>query len=238
MSSNKKRRAKRQAQRAAAKPIINTPQDSTPKRRSSVTYGQSGGTPHIAPPPPTITPIKPPLSFLVFADKTFRDFWFYVAVAFLVVNLTYTFRPQIATQVAATQNDDPLNTLYSVYNPGAWTLYNVGMTCVVWNGQQRLATLSNNTLVASRDAPAGGNPNIAILSPGEMATRDCGTGHNFITFGNLKPEAIRIDLEFSYDWFWGLHRSTTTRHFNTRRFQDHIILVPDVEGHGVSPPQP
>ena len=36
-----------------------------------------------------------------------------------------------------------------------------------------------------------------------------------------------INLVITYQWLWGLKSDQLTRHFDTRRVQGHVILVPD-----------
>ena len=66
--------------------------------------------------------------------------------------------------------------------------------------------------------------NVNVLAPGQTATRDCAT-----VSMNIPPDNVRIDLFITYIWLWGLKWGQLTRHFDTRRVQGHVILVPDVE---------
>jgi hypothetical protein len=194
------------------------------------TYGQSEEPPNTGPRRVTPGRLSTLGAGLRFADKTFRDFWFYVAAAFLVLTVTYTLRPQLSAQVAATSNDNPLDTLYTLSNVSAWTLQNVSMKCEIWDGPRRVITLDNNSISNGNNSPLGGNPRIAFLKQGESATRDCGTGGNFIDLKGINYDSIRINLIISYDWLWDFRRSTDIYHFNTRERQGRIFLVPDVEG--------
>ena len=125
--------------------------------------------------------------------------------------------------------NNPLATLFTLSNTGPWTLQNVRMTCVLWNGSTKAGTFSNNTMKVGKDSAAMGNPNIQQLSPGDTATRDCGLGGTAIVIGGLNIEAVRIDLEITYGWFWGLRQGNASHHFSTRRIGGVVILVPDVE---------
>jgi hypothetical protein len=189
------------------------------------THAESATTPPQTPEPPLTDP--PPIqrrslrTRLSWFDKTFRDVWFYVAAASLVLNITYTFRPQLTIQ-SASPLDNPAASLFSITNNGFWTLYDVAFYCAI-NGN-----VSSGNIISRDDSSAAeGNGLVSILPPGQTATRDCGA-----TAGmgrHIPPGSVRIDLLIVYKWAWGLRTSPTTRHFDTRRVGDHVILVPDVE---------
>jgi hypothetical protein len=166
-----------------------------------------------APGPPR--PLKTRLSWL---DKTFRDVWFYIAAILVVVNLTYNFRPQLTIQ-SSSPADHPQATLFTVSNNGPWTLYEVNFFCEI-NG---ILTTGNTVSRTPGSAVAGDAP-VAILPSGQTATRDCAT-----VVTNTPPDNVRIDLFISYNWLWGFKSGLLTRHYDTRRMQGHVILVPDVE---------
>ena len=159
-------------------------------------------------------------------DKTFRNVWFYVAAILLVVNLTYNFRPQLTIQ-SASPIDNPLAAWFTITNNGPWTLYEVGFFCDV-NG-----TVSSGNLVSrGPDAAPEGDIPIDVFPSGQTATRDCAAVTN-----HIPPDDVRIDLLITYKWLWGMTQGHLTRHFDTRRVQRHVILVPDVEP-GVLPSFP
>ena len=100
---------------------------------------------------------------LSFAHGTFKDIWFYVAAVSLIFNIMYTFRPQIIVQAATVSDNDPLATLFTITNQSAWTFYDVDMTCVIWSGDKKLVTLSNNAGQSMAGAAIEGNPVIDTL---------------------------------------------------------------------------
>lgn len=193
------------------------------KRLRRPTYAKSGtkrpqtqGIPPVGPPPLQPRTLRRRLSWL---DKTFRNVWFYIAVALALVSATYSFRPQLVVQVASPL-DNPTAALFTLTNNGAWTLYNLTLGCEF-----------NDTLLIDDSAKfrglhsiIEGNPTIDSLSPGQSATRDCSTVKI-----NIPQATVRIDFIVSYNWMWGISTSHLTRHFDTRRVGGHIILVPDVE---------
>jgi len=166
---------------------------------------------------------------LSFAHGTFKDIWFYVAAVSLIFNIMYTFRPQIIVQAATVSDNDPLATLFTITNQSAWTFYDVDMTCVIWDGDKKLVTLSNNSEIGVSGSAPSGNPIIEILEPYKPATRDCGTMGRLFHFSGMNPEAIRIDTIMSYKWLFGYKGKETSFHFSTRHAGPKFILVPDVE---------
>jgi hypothetical protein len=168
---------------------------------------------------------------LKYFDTSFRNVWFYFAAFALILNLSYTFRPQINIQASASADNDPLGTLFTLSNISPWTLYNIDATCTLFQGSEKIYSLMNNEVHERPETPALGNPRIRELQAGQTATRDCGTGNNSIgiRIGNLDIKSLRINLDVSYDWFFGLMRNNNTRHFNTRLVKGSIVLIPDVE---------
>jgi hypothetical protein len=83
---------------------------------------------------------------------------------------------------------------------------------------------TGNTVARTQDSVPAGDAPVTILPPGQTATRDCAT-----VSMNIPPDNVRIDLFITYEWLWGLMSGQSTRHYNTRRVQGHVILVPDVE---------
>ena len=185
---------------------------------------KSAATPPQAPQPPLATQAQvPPRSLrtrLSWFDKTLRNVWFYVAAASLVLNITYTFRPQITIQSASTI-DNPSESLFIITNNGFWTLYDVAFYCAV-NGN----VSSGNIISRDESSAPEGNGLVSIFSPGQTATRDCG---GMALGRRVPPDSVRIDLLIVYKWAWGIFTSPLKRHFDTRRVQGHVILVPDVE---------
>jgi hypothetical protein len=159
--------------------------------------------------------------------------WFYVAAAALIVNLCYTFRPHVTVQASTVSGDDPMSTLFSISTVGPWTLYNVGMTCVLYDGPTKKVTLYDNATQQGENAPVLGNPTTAALKPGETATRDCLIGTKSFQIGGLHVEAVRLDVGINYHWFFGFIGTSQNHHFNTRKVGERFILVPDVEVRGV-----
>lgn len=182
--------------------------------------------------PPQGGDLRSRLSFL---DKTFRDWWFYVAAVSLVVNLTYTFRPQIQVK-SSTMSQDPLETLFTISNTGPWPLRDVKMICVLSDGNRNIKS-ENNTTKLSRNAPAQGNPNLEELPSGHSATRDCGFSHG-IHLRNIDMRSIRINIITSYRWPLWPAPINVEEHFNSRQIGERFILVPDVEPRPKSPPSP
>jgi len=168
-------------------------------------------------------------SRLSFLDKTFRDWWFYVAAITLVVNLSYTFRPQLQVQSSSTPDSNPLETLFTLSNISPWPLRNVKLTCVLYNGENILGTFANNTIKPSLNAPAQGNPDIDDLPAGQPATRDCGFGNGGIARHGIDMRSVRLNTIISYEWFFWPRPLSLIQHFNTRMIGRHLILVPDVE---------
>lgn len=79
-----------------------------------------------------------------------------------------------------------------------------------------------------------GDPDILVLSPNQTATQDCAVP-GYVPLN----EAIRIDIDEDYKWFFGFLSGVATKHFNMRRFGLRLILVPDVEPRlGPPPPVP
>src|ERR1700733_1878931 len=111
-------------------------------------------------------PLKTRLFWL---DKTFRNVWFYIAVAIVVVNLTYNFRPQLAIQ-SSSFADHPQASLFTITNNGPWTLYEVDFFCEI-NGILTTGNIHSRT----PDSAAAGDAPVAVLPPGQPATRDCAT---------------------------------------------------------------
>lgn len=183
--------------------------------------------------PPQVEGLRSHLSFL---DKTFRNWWFYVAAVSLVVNLTYTFRPQLQIQ-SSTINSNPLDTLFTIANTGPWRLRDIMLTCELYDGNTSI-TSENNTLKLSHNAPAQGNPNIDELYAGHSATRDCGLGRGLFVLPSLNMRTIRINTIISYRWFLWPTPTRLTQHFNTRQIDTHLILVPDVEPMAEASPSP
>jgi hypothetical protein len=181
------------------------------------TDAESISTPQKTQEQPSSAPRRSLRSVLSFADRTFRNVWFYVAAVSLVFNVVYTFRPQLTVSVASAIGN-PQASLFSLSNIGSWTLYDVDMRCLV--GSERM---TNVLILDSRNgATRGGNPLIAELAPGQTATRDCGASPPL-------PPASKIDLVISYTWLWGLKSASVTKHFDTRLVGRALILVPDVE---------
>ena len=193
----------------------------------SSTGAESDTTPQQTQEQPLPSPRRPLRSTLSFADRTFRNVWFYVAALSLIINLTYTFRPQIGVQ-ASSVIDDPLASLFTLSNNGPWTLYNVSMSCALTNGQRPLIYSEGNMVFTSPSSAIAGNPDIDVMPPGQTATRDCG-------FPVHMSGPIRIDVTISYKWLWGFISNGTTHHFDTRYIHGHLILVPDLEPGGRPP---
>jgi hypothetical protein len=197
----------------------------------SITDAQSELPPPKTPQSQTEPQQRPLLSKLKYFDTSLRNVWFYVALIALIINLSYTFRPQFNAQASTMSDGNPLSTLYTLFNTGPWTLYNVGMKCVISYDKNKKINLENNEMHLGENSPALGNPTIPALKPTATATRDCGIGGNFIHIEIPHMETVRIDLEISYDWFFGIISANENRHFDTRRVGDKFILVPDVERH-------
>jgi hypothetical protein len=174
-----------------------------------------------AQPSPDRAPSRPrPLKTLLFwLDKTFRNVWFYIAAAIVVLNLTYNFRPQLAIQ-SSSFADHPQASLFTITNNGPWTLYEVNFFCEI-NGM----VTTGNIISRTPDSAAAGDAPVAVLPPGQPATRDCAT----VAMSKVPPDNVRINLFVTYEWMWGLKSGQETRHYDTRRVQGHVILVPDVE---------
>lgn len=173
---------------------------------------------------------QPRQSALSFIDKTFRDVWFYIAAVSLVVNMTYTFRPQLIINPTSPISDSrPLSTLFTITNAGAWTLYNVKIQCDVWDGQNFRGSFSRIPIEDEPGTPIIGSIDVDELVPTITATRDCGLASSYVTLDNIDYKKLRIDINISYYWLWGYRSSSITHHFNTRVTDSKIILVPDVE---------
>jgi hypothetical protein len=175
--------------------------------------------------------LQPILSWF---DRTFRNVWFYIAAALAILNLYHTYRPELSLGIAATIRNDPVATLFSLYNTGSWTLYHVTTTCNIWDGLKWISSRGNMILSDSGTAPAG-NSDIDILIPTQTATQDCGLEPLMVAPVN---DAIRIDITAEYRWFYGLVPGGATRHFNMRHFGGQLILVPNVEQRSMPPPPP
>jgi hypothetical protein len=102
-------------------------------------------------------------SILSVFDRTFRNLWFYIAVAIAVISLWHAYRPEISIGVGATVQNDPVATLFTLANTGSWTLYNVTTKCAVWNGYHWF-TSKGNMILAEPNAALAGNSNIDILT--------------------------------------------------------------------------
>jgi hypothetical protein len=182
---------------------------------TEITDAESDTTPLQTPEPPTEGHNKRPATNLKFFDKAFRDVWFYVAALCLVLNVTYTFRPQLSISSLAFDERNPASTLFVLTNIGAWTLYNVDTRCDIDVGTMHVTSISNLT-------SEGGNTIIDVLDRGEPATKDC-------AFGLRTNVNLRIAVSVSYNWFFGLLPGTVVRNFRTRPFAGHLLIIPDVK---------
>ena len=122
-------------------------------------------------------------------------------------------------------DNNPLDTLFTFTNNGPLTLYDLEISCELWDGTKRL-TLSNIAVLRLGEGPATLNPTIDQLTSGQSATRDCGA-EGAVT--GLNPQRLRIDFSISYRWLDGLISGSMSRHFDTRTVGNKIIMVPDVE---------
>jgi hypothetical protein len=170
------------------------------------------------------------LSLCALFDKTFRNVWFYIAAVSLVVNMVYAFRPQPTVQSgAALVDSNPLTTLFTVSNNGAFTLYNVRIQCEIFDGDIPRGTFSRMPVPPEGNAPVTGSIDVDELTPTDTATRDCGFKDDNATLKGLNPKTTRINIIISYDYFWGAKSFISSHHFNTRVIGTRVILVPDVE---------
>ena len=183
-------------------------------------------------PPPTAQRSASLRVFLRFWHGTFKDAWFYVAAVILIVNVGYTYRPQLQIVASAAGGDDPLQTYLALSNPGAWTLYNVVVGCRVYAGDRLMLDASDNSMVSQPGAPAQGPVTVTKLIPTQVATRDCGAGSTSSLVRIVIPPALlRVDVSASYRWAWSMFGGgPKIFHFDTRQVASgKFILVPDVE---------
>jgi hypothetical protein len=179
---------------------------------------------------PTQPPPRTRWWWLRILDKTLRDAWFYVAAASLVVNIIYTFRPQIIVQATSPITEQkPISTLFALTNNGAMTLYDVQIRCDVWDGDTFRGSFSRIPVTSTPSAPISGSIDIVELAPTDVATRDCGFASNGTVLENMHYESMRIDIIITYDWLWGYRPGSASHHFDTRVIEGKIVLVPDVE---------
>ena len=171
-------------------------------------------------------------SFLRAFDASFRNVWFYVAVMLLIINVSYTFRPQLQISASSIVTNDPAATLFTLINIGPWTLTNIEVGCDIFAGDQLILRSADIQIERSPEAALLGSSRISALAQGDPATRDCGISlTRDLDHVTVAPAVLRIDVFAFYSWFWGIWRSdAVVRHFNTRGVgEGRYILVPDVE---------
>ena len=195
-----------------------------------VTSGAGDSPTATTPMQPTEAPKSPRRHFLKSFDVGFRNVWFYVAAFVLIINLSYTFRPQLQIQASTLADSDPLGTLFTFVNNGAWTLYDVQIHCTLYKGLRVALQASNITNQVSPNASVTGSGIITVLRSTDPATRDCGIGQNGRVRVILPPSPeIAIDLDVQYRWLFGLLTERQRSPFDTRKVGSRFILVPDVQ---------
>jgi hypothetical protein len=144
-----------------------------------------------------------------------------------LVTFAWLYWPTMTIEPVAVLNpNNPLSAEFTFENNGNVTLFDAAFVCKVVVPGNNDATMAGN----SWDSPFGREgQQMKILHPGDAPTRPCASDRSFrISFYAQSYVPAMIDVSVAYSWPLGLHRSTLTRRFTTRREADgHVLLVPD-----------
>ena len=175
---------------------------------------------------------KPQSGSIAILHRRISIVWFYPAIAIVLLQFAYSYRPRIAIEAnIAINSNDPLSTLFRITNTGPLHVNNVKVACVFSTSSIKDMRVESNVLQDGTTAPTGLGP-IAVLNGGDTATRDCGAGSSsrLIQIPPYPPASLRLDIIASFTWPYIPVPDEERRHFTVRMLRDgRGILVPNVE---------